>query len=630
LVNYSHFSTSQRLRGPGQKEIAVRHSNWRLTKLVLFGSWIIICGSCCGQQTNALSSEAELSLTEARRSRSDPKVAAGYYLEAADAALRSINGRSGIVTSDSRLVYNRACQELAVLLQSNQGLWNRTETIQSQKHIYRLRFAGGSRVAGVWSPDYFNFFQTPRGLNKKIGGTPLMDSWGGVLVGVHRERESREYFLPPRGLAVSVTAVVDINRRSAKDSDVRDATLTLYEPGKRESIQLAGAKRPLDADFTAPIAYYRNPFLLGLAAMIMPGKYRERTGLYLLEPYDPDQIPVVFIHGLVSIPQMWAPTIQAIQLDPQLRGRFQFWVFAYPTGNPILLSGLRFRENLERIYQLYPRTKNVILIGHSMGGLVARMQAVNTGRVLWNGLFKNDADRLYAAVPPDGLLKKALIFNANPHVKRIVFICVPHRGSYLATSWIGSLGVGLVRLPGNLLTGAEGSIMTTLRVTAGLRHLPTGINGLSPRSPVLKTLDTLPITAPYHSIIGDRGRGDSPNSSDGVVPYWSSHLDGAQSELIVPGPHGSYALPQTVAELKRILRLELSSREKASHKATKAQRKGKLAKNDCDASPAFSFPSIRSQPLEILVPGLVLGRYIEQTAAMAGAALRLDGANTEH
>ncbi|MFY9986436.1 MAG: hypothetical protein WAK31_16860 [Chthoniobacterales bacterium] len=249
----------------------------------------------------------------------------------------------------------------------------------------------------------------------------------------------------------------------------------------------------------------------------MPGKYRERTGLYLLEPYDPDQIPVVFIHVLMSLPQMWVPTIKAINSDPELRGRFQFWVFAYPTGDPILLSALKLREELARVYQLYPRTKDMILIGHSMGGLVARLHAVNT-----------DADQLYATVPPDNLAKHAIIFDANPHVRRIVFICVSHRGSYLATNWIGSLGVGLVRLPGNLLSGSEGSIISTLRATMRLTHVPTGINGLSPRSPVLKTLDTLPITAPYHSIIGHRGRGDSPNSSDGVVPYWSSHLEGAR------------------------------------------------------------------------------------------------------
>jgi hypothetical protein len=100
--------------------------------------------------------------------------------------------------------------------------------------------------------------------------------------------------------------------------------------------------------------------------------------------------------------------------------------------------------------------------------------------------------------------------------------------------------------------------MASLQSNAGLKRLPTGINDLSPQSPVLIALNKLPIEAPYHSIIGDRGRGDTPNSSDGVVAYWSSHFEGAQSELIVPGSHRAYALPQTVTELKRILRLHLA------------------------------------------------------------------------
>jgi hypothetical protein len=157
------------------------------------------------------------------------------------------------------------------------------------------------------------------------------------------------------------------------------------------------------------------------------------------------------------------------------------------------------------------------------------------------------------------VVKRALIFNANPRVHRIVFICVPHRGSDLAINWIGSFGIALISLPGKFLSGAADVVTAPLQRDVGLKHMPTGINGLSPRSPVLLGLDTLPLDAPYHSIVGDRGRGDTPNSSDGVVAYRSSHLTGAQSELIVPGPHGSYALPQTVLELKRILRLNLAA-----------------------------------------------------------------------
>jgi pimeloyl-ACP methyl ester carboxylesterase len=268
---------------------------------------------------------------------------------------------------------------------------------------------------------------------------------------------------------------------------------------------------------------------------------------------------------------MWRPTIDAIQSDPELRGRFQFWVFAYPTGDPIILSALRLRESLARVYQLYPRTKGMILVGHSMGGLVARLQSVKSERVLWDGVFGDDADRLYATLPADSLAKKALIFDSNPRVKRLVFICVPHRGSNLATSWVGSIGISLIRLPSAIIGRAELIVLGPVLKSIGSKRLPTGINGLSPRSPLLHPLDTLPINAPYYSIIGDRGRGDTPNSSDGVVPYWSSHLAGAQSELIVPGPHGSFALPQTIAELKRILRLDLAASSHASLNRTKVQ-----------------------------------------------------------
>ena len=263
---------------------------------------------------------------------------------------------------------------------------------------------------------------------------------------------------------------------------MRDATLTLYDPTRCETVRVAGAQRPLAADFGAPLAYYPDPgLLLGFMAMLRPANYEKRAGIYMLEPYDPDRIPVVLIHGLTSIPQMWLPTISAIESDPELRGRYQFWVFAYPTGDPILLTALKLRESLARVYQLYPKTKDMVLISHSMGGLLSQMQAVTTRRVLWDHVFQSDADRLYAKVPADHVVKRALIFDANPRVQRIVFICVPHRGSDLATNWIGSFGIGLISLPGKLLNGAVN--MVTLEKDVGIKHLPTGINGLSPRSP---------------------------------------------------------------------------------------------------------------------------------------------------
>jgi pimeloyl-ACP methyl ester carboxylesterase len=533
----------------------------QLSRLLPLLCCFVISSGCVTQQapkTHLPLSGAQLSLNEARRTQADPRTAVGQYLDAAYAALRLMSSTSGDEATDARLTYNNACQELAQLLRSSNELWNRTTTIQSGDHAYRLRFASASRQAGTWDPNYFDFFRTPKQLHSKLPiETRRSSGWGGTLVGVHKPADPRKFFLPLVGLAVPVTATVDFTKLSSKEDRVRNATFSLYDPTKPETIQIAGMRRPLAGDFAAPFAYYPNPKLLGIQALMHPERYKERAGLYLLEPYDPDRIPVIFVHGLLSIPQMWVPTVSAIQSDPKLHGRFQFWVFAYPTGDPILLSALRLRESLQRIYQLYPRTKGMVLIGHSMGGLVIRTQAVRTERVLWDAVLRNDADRLYATTPSDNLAKKALIFDANPHVKRLVFICVPHRGSYLASNWIGAIGVSLIRMPSAILSEVGAGLSGSLK-GAGLKRL-TGIGGLSPRNPVLHSLDPIPIAVPYHSIIGDRGRGDTPKSSDGVVAYWSSHLAGAQSELIVPGPHGSYALPQTIAELKRILNLHLAT-----------------------------------------------------------------------
>jgi pimeloyl-ACP methyl ester carboxylesterase len=472
---------------------------------------------------------ARLNLAEAWKTRNDPGAAVGYYLEAADWALQPMDGSSPEERSEAQSIYDSACQEVTVLLDSTGERWNMPQTVPIGNITYRLGFATGSGKDGTWDPSYFNFFRTPKQVHEKIAHQEVrINDWGGVLVGVYKPSDPRKYFLPRVGVACPVTAILDFSPSRKGVAGTRDVTLILYDPTRRSAVRVEGAQRPLAADFAAPLAYYPEPgLLLGLMAMIRPQKYEQQTGLYMLEPYDPDRIPVIFVHGLLSIPQMWTPTVSAVESDPELRGRYQFWVFAYPTGNPIALSALRLRESLAQVYQSYPKTKDMVLISHSMGGLLSQMQAVTTRRVLWDSVFKGDADRVYAALPPDNIVKRALIFDANPRVARIVFICVPHRGSNLAINWIGSIGIALIRLPGNILTGVSTVITAPLQKNLGLKRLPTGINGLSPQNPLLHGLDTLPIHAPYHSIIGDRGRGDTPNSSDGSVATlreWSDKL----------------------------------------------------------------------------------------------------------
>ena len=471
---------------------------------------------------------------------------AAYYLEAASTVT------AGFATPAAELrarsIYNSAAAELTNLLRSAEGgrLWNRPLTVTADGASYRLRFQPGARD-GVWAPDYFTDFKLASKVRRKhLRQSVTEDGFGGTLVGIKKTRgllgDNPATFEPSGGFVAPVTATLDFHQR--------DATLTLNDPNERQTARIAGAQRPLAADFSAPIASrpVLNELWTGLMAMINVEEFLRGTGLYMLEPYDPDRIPVIFIHGLVSTPQMWVNTINEMEADPALRGRFQYWAFRYPTGNPVTYSALRCREELTRMERLHPMPRGFIMIGHSLGGLVARMQATTTGRALWDENLGAKADRKFAKLPPDNLVKRVLLFDANPRVRRIVFICTPHRGSTLALGSIGALAMKLIHLPTDLIVTFTDSVGDVLKMVGGRPMIPNGITSLSPKNPTLLALDRLPIRAPHHSIIGDRGKGNTPASSDGVVPYWSSHLESAQSERIVPGPHSSYELPTTIEE----------------------------------------------------------------------------------
>ena len=98
-----------------------------------------------------------------------------------------------------------------------------------------------------------------------------------------------------------------------------------------------------------------------------------------------------------------------------------------------------------------------------------------------------------------------------------------------------------------------------------LIRIPNSIDTLAPSNRFVKAINTIPMTKgiPYHSIMGDRGRGDTPNSSDGVVPYWSSHLEEAQSEFIVPSNHSAHQNRRAIEEVRRILKLHARSPARA-------------------------------------------------------------------
>jgi len=258
----------------------------------------------------------------------------------------------------------------------------------------------------------------------------------------------------------------------------------------------------------------------------------------------------------------WAPMIDTLRNDPWIREHYQFWFFSYPSGYPYPYSAALFRRELDGVNRAFPNHKRVVLIGHSMGGMICRLIITDAGDKIWRDYFSTPPAKTPLASDTRKLLEEALVFNHRPDVESAIFISTPHRGSKFASGWIGRIGAGLVRTP-QLFTSIYASTKPLLVADPAARPLnrmPNSVDTLEPNDRFVEAVNKIPITPgiPYHSIMGDRGRGDTPNSSDGIVPYWSSHLDGAKSELIVNSGHDAQYNPQAIREVERILKLNLT------------------------------------------------------------------------
>jgi pimeloyl-ACP methyl ester carboxylesterase len=244
--------------------------------------------------------------------------------------------------------------------------------------------------------------------------------------------------------------------------------------------------------------------------------------------------------------------------DPWIRKHYQFWVFSYPSGYPYPYSAMLLRHDLDGIARTFPNRKFVILVGHSMGGMISRLMIAESGDKLWRDFFGATPARTPLSGETRQLLEKYFVFNHRAEVRRVIFISTPHHGSSLAAGWIGRIGSALVRAP-RFMVSAYASAKPLLIADPAARQLnrvPNSVDTLDPSDRFVLAVNKLPLVpgVPYHSIIGDRGRGDTPNSSDGVVPYWSSHLDGARSELIVPSAHPALRNGEAIKEVERILK----------------------------------------------------------------------------
>ena len=408
------------------------------------------------------------------------------------------------------------------------------------------------------------------GVKQQAGATVAAGEGVGVPMVLRRARDPellvRYPFLPPNGVNAPVTAIVRFSPPRA--GAPREAALHLLRPDAMRAhptVAIGRRTLPLAWNFSAAVELVMNDGTLsrfGLRGLLKPESTLDACQMYRLDAYDPDRIPVIFVHGLVSDPHIWANAINAIYADPALRRHFQPWFFLYPTGLNVPASSLHLRRWMEKTRAFLdpegddPGMQQAVLVGHSMGGLLSRMQVIDPGDHLWNAFFTCPPDKLRMDDDDRARVADTLRFKHCPWVRRVIFVAVPHRGSRIADLGLVRWASRLVRLPVQTLEITSDVLrLNSDAVAEELRDMRNfiSVGNLGPDHPFFRGIAPVPIPVPHHSIIGDRGKGDSPKSSDGVVPYWSSHLDSAVSEHIVPRPHSCVEKPETVAEIRRLL-----------------------------------------------------------------------------
>jgi pimeloyl-ACP methyl ester carboxylesterase len=395
---------------------------------------------------------------------------------------------------------------------------------------------------------------------------------GVPMIGIHRPEnpgKGAERFYPPE-MAFALTAFLKprsrLNAPAGDGAVAEEGVLELYDPVTSHRVGTPPADLPVEADLTTPLAYMWSRTDLNRyrwSGLLRPGAALGRANLMLLRPYEPRKIPVVMIHGLISSPLAWIPMINELLRDPVIRDHYQFMLYMYPTGVPIQIAGAGLRETLYAAEQMYnpggrdPAFGRMVLLGHSMGGLLAHEMAVDSENKYWQLSSDRPFDRILGEEKVLDELGQYMFFRPVPFVRRVVFLATPHRGSGLSRNMIGRVGSNLISEPDTIANLLYKLIKDNPEAfdRRQFRRMPTSIETLDPDSPILLALSSMrpnPETT-FHSIMGAERPGPVAHSTDGVVPYRSSHIEGVKSELLVRSDHGVQKAPEAILEVQRIL-----------------------------------------------------------------------------
>jgi pimeloyl-ACP methyl ester carboxylesterase len=369
---------------------------------------------------------------------------------------------------------------------------------------------------------------------------------------------------------VPVTAFLRIQGGLAGlDAGTATATLELYTALNNSTVTVEDRVLPLGTDTTTPLAYKMEGsdfFDLNLGAFLGREPNKIPDGLYIKDGYQRGKIPVVLVHGTASSPVWWVEMLNTLTADVQIREKYQFWYFVYTSNKGIVISAADLRDALRaKVTLLDPQGKDValqqmVVIGHSQGGLLTKLTAVDTGDKLLRAMTGKDIDSLKLKKESKAKIQRLFYVEPLPFVKTVIFMSTPHRGSFQSKKWVRSLLRWLVTLPANIVESSQEYfeyLSDDVKRVMGIdrKTVLTSADGMSPDNPMLKVLADIPLASRVdgHSIIAVETDGDPTLGNDGVVEYKSAHLEGMQSEFIVKSGHSSQLNPLAIDEVRRIL-----------------------------------------------------------------------------
>ena len=444
----------------------------------------------------------------------------------------------------------------------------------------------------------------------------------------HEGESGVEKFYPDK-LTFPLTAFLRIDRPAAGplgQPAPPHLVLELHDPLDRQTVAVNGTQVPLESDISTPLAYFLNQpnfnvEKVSTIGLLKPDAVEKLQGLYMMEPYDPDKMPVVLVHGLWSSPVTWMEMFNDLRSDPTIRENYQFWFYLYPTGQPFWVSATQMREDLSHMrlvidpYHAAPALDQMVLVGHSMGGLVSKLQSVDSGSSFWATMSDHSFNELKADDELKQKMEHAFFFHPNPSVRRVVTIGTPHQGSSFANDFTQWAANKFISLPMKMVQGRQELIAENkgyFRENAPL-SIRTSIDSLDPDSVLLTTLrgaEPAPWIG-YHNIVGKQQATGIASwfseEGDGVVSLASARLDGlpnVRSQLEVQADHLSvHRHPQSVLEVRRILLEQLYELQRfpfPDTDVTLASANFRVDSNEpvSQPMPPFSSPCFNELPLQ--------------------------------